>query len=1674
VLLIATTAVAIGASSPVLLVRDSFDANTPNTFDLNVDIARQTGTLAPLMYSMAFGPGHYAHQLQNANALNQLLLADFPNSTVSLNQNFNNLQSAGGLVISFDVDGMPALYGSTPDNWGAVNLGIAQADQMVNVNGAQTHFGILFRAAGTIQAFDGNAVVSPSPEPIYTSTPGGMHHIDLVITGTDGNPFDGSGNTIIEVFADGGALPVWTFTKVGGYSNNYVNLQGSFRAHFDNFAISRLPADRVPVIANPSFEADNFTTFPGYVSGNGPITGWNALGGHGVNPGTFGGPFTDNGTIPDGTKAGFLQEDGALRQVVSGFTIGATYQIRYFENARNCCSGTAPFVEVRVGGQTVLAAHAVPPVGGANPYRLATTDPFTATATAMELAFVKSNPQGGDTTLLLDNISVLLPNTPPTITRQPENQTIGIGETVSFTVLASGSAPLSYQWFLGNSPIAGATSAEYSFLVEFPDQAGDYHVVVNNSAGSLTSSSATLTVRASVPGLFNTGVDDNKQALPDGAVDPHYTLIVNADSASLDSIVENSAAFPIAGGPWIANTARSKWIGPRFDTSGAAGLASGNGIYVYRITFDLTGLDIDSVVITGNWAIDNDGVSIRVNDIPTGIVNNNGFPTATPFTITSANAALVDAVNTLDFEVRNVDAVAGYTGLYVSNLRGLAALPGTPPSITVQPQSQTVGVGENVVLSAGVAGSSPLSYQWYYNGVPLAGANAVTLTLPGVTHPNDGSYFIIARNSAGSATSSVAVLTVRDVVTTIFNTGVDDNNAALADGAVDSHYKIIVNPDSTSPDAIVHSSTVFPIVAGPWVANTASSKWVGPRLDTASAAGGTGDAGNYVYRIAFGLEGFDPASVVILGNWATDNEGLDIVINGVSTGLRNTAQFASYTPFVISNGFLAGLNTLDFRVNNAAVGWTALRVDGIRGLGTALPAGTSPFIVQQPQDINAVVHDTVTFSVRANGSPPLQYQWYFHDDPLLDQTNQTLSVFLEFEDLAGPYRVEIISPYGFVRSREAFLTIGTTPVIVRQPQSQMVAAGDAVTFSVDARGLEPFSYQWTFNDADIPGAIDRVLTLANVTAANAGSYAVRVSNTGGTTPSAAATLRVGEALRLFNTGVDDASAALPDGSTDPHYTIIVNPDSASGSAIVEDSTVFPIVSGPWVANNDHSKWVGPRMETSGAAGGTGAAGDYVYRTTLDLTGFDPMATLVTGVWATDNEGIDILINGISTGQPNPSQFTVFTPFVINSGFQSGVNTIDFKLNNSALGYTGLRVDQVRAIGLRLPGNQAPSFNWIGGASSLAVQANEDSGPVSAQVAQDISAGPPNESGQTLTFLVSNDQPALFSVQPAISPSGALSFTPAPNANGLAHVTVVLMDDGGTANGGVDRSAPRLLTIQILPENDCPTASGGTVSVSQNSQVQFQLQAADIEDNVFQFQITQPPAHGTLVTQAQTGAASYSPNSGYCGPDTFRYRVSDGQCQSAEATIAINVTCLNRPPVAVAKVEPLFELLGASNLVLSANGSNATVLLDASLSSDPDGDALSYAWSLDPSPVPFATTVEATAELVLGAHRIVLTVRDPSGATGTAAVDVEVITASMALDLITALVDDSDIARKNKRPFIATLKSASAAFDRGNDKAALNMLNAFQNKVRAQLGRTDPDVAAEWIAAVQALIDAVGQ
>jgi hypothetical protein len=174
---------------------------------------------------------------------------------------------------------------------------------------------------------------------------------------------------------------------------------------------------------------------------------------------------------------------------------------------------------------------------------------------------------------------------------------------------------------------------------------------------------------------------------------------------------------------------------------------------------------------------------------------------------------------------------------------------------------------------------------------------------------------------------------------------------------------------------------------------------------------------------------------------------------------------------------------------------------------------------------------------------------------------------------------------------------------------------------------------------------------------------------------------------------------------------------------------------------------------------------------------------------------------------NPANITVVSgsgvagQLTINpAANEFGTTTISVTVNDiSGQSMTDTFVLTVNAV------NDAPLFTK--GANQTV---NEDAGAQTvAGWATGISAGPANESGQTVSFIVTNNtNAALFSAQPAISPTGTLTYTPAANANGSATITINLQDNGGTANGGSDTSASQTFTITVNAVNDAPSFTKG--------------------------------------------------------------------------------------------------------------------------------------------------------------------------------------------------------------------------------------------------------------------------
>lgn len=148
----------------------------------------------------------------------------------------------------------------------------------------------------------------------------------------------------------------------------------------------------------------------------------------------------------------------------------------------------------------------------------------------------------------------------------------------------------------------------------------------------------------------------------------------------------------------------------------------------------------------------------------------------------------------------------------------------------------------------------------------------------------------------------------------LFNTGLDDAGVVRADHHLETHWNLLPAGATVPMQPVVLTSTGgFPV--GPWLADSTVSTWLSYSEDS------NGPPIDYGFSTAFSLQGLDVDTVSITGRWSSDNAGLDIQINGVSTGQTNDAQFGGWTDFSISSAeghqFSQGENTLTFIVNNA-------------------------------------------------------------------------------------------------------------------------------------------------------------------------------------------------------------------------------------------------------------------------------------------------------------------------------------------------------------------------------------------------------------------------------------------------------------------------------------------------------------------------------------------------------------------------------------------------------------------------------------------------------------------------------------------------------------------------------------------------------------------------------------
>ena len=288
-----------------------------------------------------------------------------------------------------------------------------------------------------------------------------------------------------------------------------------------------------------------------------------------------------------------------------------------------------------------------------------------------------------------------------------------------------------------------------------------------------------------------------------------------------------------------------------------------------------------------------------------------------------------------------------------------------------------------------------------------------------------------------------------------------------------------------------------------------------------------------------------------------------------------------------------------------------------------------------------------------------------------------------------------------------------------------------------------------------------------------------------------------------------------------------------------------------------------------------------------------------------------------------------------------------------------------------PVNQPPGFSLL--TNNVAVL--ENGGAQSLPLATNISAGPANESSQTVAFLVGNNNNSLFLVQPAISANGTLTFTLAANANGTATVTVYAQDNGGTANGGVDTSAAQTFAITITPVNQPPTLNAiSNLTTNENSGSQTVnlsgITAGPTNESSQTLTITATSSNPSLVSNPTvnytspnaTGTLTFTPVTNTFGTVTVTVVVRDnggtanGGVDSVTNTFTVTINAVNQPPGFTA-------------------GANQTVLENAGAQSVPN-------WATNISPGPANESSQAVTFLVSNNNSNLFLVQPAVSAGGT--------------------------------------------------------------------------------------------
>lgn len=472
-----------------------------------------------------------------------------------------------------------------------------------------------------------------------------------------------------------------------------------------------------------------------------------------------------------------------------------------------------------------------------------------------------------------------------------------------------------------------------------------------------------------------------------------------------------------------------------------------------------------------------------------------------PFTyVWKKDSMTLPSATTATLSIPNVQATdAGNYSVTIANADGSAISTTATVSVNILPYAKTQTLtltptkGATCTLSANAGGTSPFTYQWKKNGSSLSGATASTYVMTNIQTTSDGTYSVTVGNVAGTATYSVAIVTVKD-----------------APSITQQPATQIVSPGANVTFSVVASGRT-----------PMSYQWRKNNIDIQGATSAsytllgvtTNNEGNYsvIVQNSDGLAGSSQATLVVAKppTITLSPANKQVVYGGsvsFSCGVSGTSPF-TYQWY--KNGSpIAGATNATYNIPSvhlADEGTYVMTVANAQGSASSTPCTLSilypPTITSQPVNKTVGQGGTLILEVSAEGRAPMTYLWMFNSRIISGVNSRVLTIQNIQPDQAGTYSVTVTNSDGKAYSQGATITVKPLPVITTNPIPTIVTISNRLELWVSATSATPMTYQWFKDGAMIPGAIGSNYVVTAASYSDAGVYFARVANTIGSVDS---------------------------------------------------------------------------------------------------------------------------------------------------------------------------------------------------------------------------------------------------------------------------------------------------------------------------------------------------------------------------------------------------------------------------------------------------------------------------------------------------------------------------------------------------------------------------------------------